>query len=146
MESYCWNTDLGFFYFKNKFNLDRLWISETCQRRMLQYTHDEYVHVNIRRIYNFLFWSIFMPKMKKAIANYVIICFQCQLSKFSKFPPYEKLQFIEISSKCLTKLNLNFVVALSMIFEKSNVIFIVINRFFKWSKIVLKLKTMFVKK
>ena len=144
-QSYRW-FDLKLFYFKIKFNFDRFCISETCQRRMLQYAHDEHVHVDIKRIYNFFFRSIFMSKIKKTITKYVIVCFQCQFSKSSKLTFYEKFQFIEMFSEFLTKLNLNFVVALSMIFEKSNVIFTIIDRFFKWIKIVSESKTMFVEK
>ena len=113
---------------------------------MLQYAHNEHAHVDIRRIYNLFFRSVFMSNMKKIITEYVIICFQCQFSKFSKLSLYEKLQFIEISTKFLTELNLNFIVALSMISEKSNVIFIVTDRFFKWVKIVSKSKTLSTKK
>ena len=51
-----------------------------------------------------------------------------------------------MSSKFLTKLNLNFIVALLMISEKNNVIFIVTDRFSTWIKIVSKSKTMFVEK
>ena len=144
-QSYRW-IDSKLFYFKIKFNFDRFCISETCQKRMLQYVHDEHVHVDIKRIYNFFFRSIFMSKMKKTITKYVIVCFQCQFSKSSKLTFYEKFQFIEMFSEFLTKLNLNFVVALSMIFEKSNVIFTIIDRFFKWIKIVSESKTMFVEK
>ena len=51
-----------------------------------------------------------------------------------------------MSTKFLTKLNLNFIVALSMISEKNNIIFIVIDRFFKWIKIVSESKTLSAKK
>ena len=54
-QSYCWNVESKFFYFKIKFNFDHFCVSKTCQRQMFQYAHDEHVHVNIRKIYNFFF-------------------------------------------------------------------------------------------
>ena len=136
------NANTGLFYLKNKFNSNRLCIFEKSQKRLLQYAHDEHAHEKIHRTYDLLTRSMFISRMKKLIIEYVTACSTCQLFKFSKRLFYEQLQSIPMPSKSLYELNLNFIIILSVTINENNVMFIVIDRFFKYVKLVSKKKIM----
>ena len=145
-QSYRMNSNTNFLYFKNRFYFKRFCISKKSQKKLLQYAHDEHAHEKIHKTYNLLYKSIFMSKMKRLMIHYVTFCFVCQLSKSSKQFSYEKFQFIEISLKFLTKLSLNFIVALSMISNNNNAIMFVIDHFIKYVKTISSKKTMSIEK
>ena len=136
------NSETKLFYLKIKFHSNRLCISKKCQKRFFQYDHDDHVHEKIHRIYDLLTRSIFIPKMRKLIVEYVINCFVCQLSKSSKQFSYDELQFIFLSLEPFFELNFDFIVGLSVIVQKNNAILSVTDRFFKYIKAVSSKKTM----
>ena len=90
--------------------------------------------------------SVFISKMKMLINDYVISCSICQLFKSSKQFSYEKLKSISLSNESLPELNFNFIVELSMISNKNNVILTITNRFSKYVKTVSKKKTFLIEK
>ena len=138
------NSDLV--YLKNKFHSKRLCISKKFHKKLLQYAHDEHVHGGIHRTYDLLSKSVYMPKMKKLINEYVTTCSICQFSKFFKLLPYDQFQSIFLFSELLSELNMNFIVGLSFIFKNSNVIFTVTNRFSKYVKLIPEREIMSTKK
>ena len=46
-QSYKMNSNNNLLYLRQKLNSNRLCISNTCQKRILQYVHDEHVHEEI---------------------------------------------------------------------------------------------------
>ena len=139
---YRWNIDKKLLYLKNKSNSDRLCVSASCHERIFKYAHDEHVHEEIKRTYNFFFRSIFIFKMKKIIIEYVISCSTCQFFKSSRLVLYDEFQSIKISTKSLKELSLNFILTLSMTSNNNNVILTITDRFSKWIKIISKNETM----
>ena len=89
---YRLNTDTGLLYLKNKSEPDRLCIPQKFQRRLLEYAHDEHAHDGVHRTYDLLSRSMYMPKMKKTVTEYVTTCVVCQLFKPSRQLSYGQLQ------------------------------------------------------
>ena len=133
-------------YVKNKSDSDRICISEKCQKTLLEYEHDQHAHDEIHRIYELLHRSVFMPKMKKLITEYVTSCFVCQLFKSSRQLFYEELQPIPLSSESLFELSFDFIVTLPVSFQGNNCMLTVTNRFSKYVKVVPKKEIMSVEK
>lgn len=143
---YKMNSKTNLFYFKNKFHSDKLCISKKNQKCFLQYAHDEHAHGEIHRTYDLLYKSMFIFKMKKMVTQYVIACSICQFSKLLKQLPYEKLQLLKMPTESLTKLFLNFIVALFMIFNDNNVIMSITDRFTKYVKTISSNEKMKIEK
>ena len=143
---YRLNTNIELFYLKNKFESNRLCISQKSQKRLLKYAHDEHAHDEMHRTYDLLLKSVYISKMKKMITKYVTTCFACQLFKSFRQLLYEQLQLIFFSEKFLFELNLNFIVALSMTLNENNAILIVIDRFSKYVKLISSKKIFSTKK
>ena len=140
------NSVTNLLYFRSKSNSDRLCISESCQKRIFQYAHDEHVHEKVHRIYELLRRSIFISRMRLLVNQYVISCSACQFFKSSRQFFYEQLNFIEFLKKLLSKLNLNFVVILSLTLKNHNAIMSIIDRFSKYIKMIFEKEIFFVKK
>ena len=121
-QSYKMNSSNDLLYLRQKLDSNKLCISNTCHRQILQYVHDEHVHEEIYQTHDLFRRSMFMLKMTIKIKKYVIACSICQLFKFFKQIFYKKLQSIEFFTKSLTKFNLNFIVILSMISTENNTI------------------------
>ena len=145
-QTYRFDSETKFFYFKNKRNSNRLCIFESCHKRILHYVHDEHAHEEVHRTYNLFIKSVFISKMKMLINDYVISCPTCQLFKSSKQFSYEKLKSISFSNESLTELNLDFIVELSMISNENNAILTITDRFSKYVKAVSEKKTFSVEK
>ena len=137
---YKLNFEIDLLYVKNKSNFDKICIFEKCQKAFLKYEHDQHVHNEIHRTYDLLHKSVFIFRIKKLMIEYVINCSICQFFKSFKQFSYEKLQSISLFSKLLFELNLNFIIALSIIFQKNNCILTMTNRFSKYIKVVSKKK------
>ena len=81
---YQMNVNIELLYIKTKFHSNRLNIFEKFQKRFLQYVHDKHAHEKIHRTYDLLIGSMFSPRMKKLIIQYVTTCSICQLFKSSR--------------------------------------------------------------
>ena len=145
-QTYRFDFETKFFYFKNKKNSNRLCILESCHKRILHYAHDEHAHEGMHRTYDLFMKSVFISKMKMLINDYVISCSTCQLFKPSRQFSYEKLKSISFSNELLTELSLDFIIELSMISNENNVILTIIDRFSKYVKIVSEKKTFSIEK
>ena len=143
---YRLNTDTELFYLKNKFESNRLCISQKSQKRLLKYAHNEHAHDDVHRTYDLLLRSVYMPKMKKTIMKYVTTCFACQLFKSSRQLSYEQLQSIFFSKEFLSELNLNFIVVLPMTLNRNNAILTMTNRFSKYVKLISGKETLSAEK
>ena len=143
---YRLNTNTNLFYLKNKFESNRLCISQKSQKRLLKYAHDEHAHGGVHRTYDLLLKSVYMPKMKKTVIEYVTTCSTCQLFKSFRQLSYEQLQLIFFSKKFLFELSLDFIVALSMTFNENNAILTMTDRFSKYVKLISDKKTLSTEK
>ena len=135
-QAYRFDPETGLLYLKNKRNPDRLCIPESCHKRVLHYAHDEHAHGGVHRTHNLLMRSVFIPKMKMLINDYVTSCPACQLSKPSKQLPYGELKPIPFPSEPLAELSLDFIVGLPMTTNGSNAILTITDRFSKYVKTV----------
>ena len=140
------NSSSDLLYLQQKLDSNRLCISNTCQKRILQYVHDEHVHEEIHWIHDLLRRSVFMFRMTIKIKKYVTACLTCQLFKFFRQRFYKKLQFIKFLAESLTKFSLNFIVILLMTLTENNTIMFVTNKFSKHIKMILEKKILFAKK
>ena len=143
---YRLNTNTNLLYLKNKFESNRLCISQKFQKRLLKYAHDEYAHDDVHRTYDLLLKSVYMSKMKKTVIEYVTTCSTCQLVKPFRQLSYEQLQSIFFSKKFLFELNLDFIVILSMTFNENNAILTMTDRFSKYVKLISSKKTLSAEK
>ena len=145
-QSYRMNSITNLLYLKSKSNFDKLCISKFNQKRILQYAHDKHVHKEVHRIYELLRRSIFISRMRLLVKKYVITCSVCQFFKSSRQFSYEQLNFIEFFKESLSKLNLNFMMTLSLILKNHNAIMSIIDCFSKYIKMISEEETFFVKK
>ena len=143
---YRLNTNTNLFYLKNKFEPNRLCISQKFQKRLSKYVHDEHAHDDVHRTYDLLLKSVYMSKMKKTIMKYVTTYSACQLFKSFRQLSYEQLQSIFFSKKFLFELSLDFIVILSMTFNENNAILTMTNRFSKYVKLISNKETLSTKK
>ena len=141
-QKYRMNVNIELLYMKNKIHSNRLCISEKFQKQFLRYAHDEHAHEGVHRTYELLIRSVFIFRIKKLITQYVKTCSICQLFKSSKQLFYEHLQSISMFSELLCELNLNFVITLFVTTNDNNVFFTIIDRFFKYIKLVFEKKIM----
>ena len=78
--------------------------------------------------------SIFIPKMRMLIHDYVTSCLACQLSKPSRQLSYGELKSIPYSDEPLAELSLDFIAGFLMSTNDNNAILTVTNRFSKYAK------------
>ena len=136
------NSNIDLLYLRQRLDSNKLCILNTCYKRILQYAHDEHVHKEIHRTHDLLRRSIFMFKMTAKIKKYVITCSICQFFKSFKQRFYKELQFIQFFAESMTKFNLDFIVILSMILAKNNIIIFVTNKFSKHIKMIFEKETL----
>ena len=131
-QSYRLDLESQLLYLISRSKSDRLCISKILQKKVLEYAHDRHVHEEVHRTYDLLRRFVFISRMKKLVHEYVLSCSFCQLSKASRQLSYEELHSIELSEKSLTKVSIDFIVALSKTTDNFNVLLTVIDRFFKF--------------
>ena len=137
-QSYRLDIDNDLLYLINRLSLDRVCISTVLKRNVMKFAHDtNHAHENIHRILNRIKASTYFSKMRKKMLVYVESCLVRQLFKFNRKSSYEQLNFIEITIEFLAKLNMNFIVELSMISTKYNFLLIVIDRFSKYVRLIV---------
>ena len=129
---YKLNIDSDLLYLVNRLNFDRVCISTVLKRDVMKFVHDNHAHEDIHRILNRIKASTYFLKMRKKMLIYVENCLVCQLFKFSRKSFYEQLNLIEITIQFLAKLNMNFIVELSMISTEHNSLLTIIDRFSKY--------------
>jgi hypothetical protein len=133
---YRLNSDTGLLYLVSQPDPNRLCIPKALEKEVLEYAHDKHAHGEVHRTYDLLRRSVFMPKMKKLVHDYVTSCPFCQLSKTSRQLPYGELHSIDLPPEPLSKVSIDFIVALSLTQEGYNALMIVTDRFFKFILLV----------
>ena len=136
-QSYKFDIDSDLLYLINRLSLDRVCISTVLKRDVMKFAHDNHAHENIHRTLNRIKVSIYDSKMRKKMLIYVESCLVCQLFKFSRKSLYEQLNLIEITIQFLAKLNMNFIVELSMISAEHNSLLTIIDRFSKYVRLIV---------
>ena len=144
-QSYKMNSVTNLLYFRSKSDSDRLCISESSWKRILQYAHNEHAYERVHRIYELFRKSIFISRMRFFVKEYVITCFACQLFKSFRQLSYDQLNSIEFFEESLSELNLNFVITLSLILKNHNAVMSIIDCFSKYIKMILEEKIFFIK-
>ena len=134
---YKLDIDSDLLYLVNRLSFDRVCISTILKRDVMKFVHDNHAHEDIHRILNRIKASTYFSKMRKKILVYVESCLVCQLFKSSRKPFYEQLNLIEITIQFLAKLNMNFIVELSMILAKHNSLLTIIDRFSKYVRLIV---------
>ena len=134
--SYRLNFDFELLYLINHSNSNRVCISASMKRRVMKYAHDNHVHDDFHKIINRLKQTTHFFKMRVKINRYIESCSTCQLSKSIKKSFYEQFHFIKIIAKSFIKFSMNFIVALLMTVYEHNALFTIIDRFFKYVRLI----------
>ena len=136
-QSYRLDIDNDLLYLINRLSFDWVCISIVLKRNVMKFAHDNHAHEDIHRILNRIKVSTYFSKMRKKMLIYVESCLVCQLFKFSRKSLYEQLNLIEITIQFLAKLNMNFIVELSMISTEHNSFLTIIDRFSKYVRLIV---------
>ena len=107
-------------------NVRRLCIFVVVKQKIYNLIHDNVVYVDIHRCYNRITNILYISRLIKKIRNYVKHCFNCQFNQIKRHRFYNEFMFITSSSQFFHIIIIDFILKL---FEKMNVIFIVIDKF-----------------
>ena len=107
-------------------NVRRLCIFVVVKQKIYNLIHDDVVHADIHRCYNRITNILYISRLIKKIRNYVKHCFNCQFNQIKRHRFYDEFMFITLSSQSFHIIIIDFILKL---FEKMNVIFIVIDKF-----------------
>jgi hypothetical protein len=142
-QSYRMNSNIDLLYLIARSKSNRFCISKNLQKKILKYAHDKHAHEEVHRTYDLLRRSVTMSKMKKLVHEYVTFCSSCQLSKLFRQLSCEELQSINLSSKSLSKMSIDFIVILLVTSENYNVLMTITNRFSKFILLISENETLF---
>ena len=109
-------------------NVRRLCIFVVVKQEIYNLIYDDVVHADIHRCYNRITNILYISRLTKKIRSYVKHCFNCQFNQIKRHRFYDELMFITSSSQFFHIIIIDFILKL---FEKMNVIFIVIDKFFR---------------
>ena len=135
-QSYRLDPDSGLLYMVNKSGPDRMCISKKKTQELLQFAHDNQAHGGIHRTYDRLRLSIYFPKMRKTIQEYIDGCPACQLLKPTRLLSYGQLQSIPSTGEPLEVLSIDFIVALPMTGAEHNCLMTVTDKFSKFVQLL----------
>lgn len=91
---------------------DRLCIPFLLRQKIFEIAHDYRAHQGIHRTYNTLRTQIFIPKLKKALTEYIVACPRCRMAKPSRQLPWGDLKPVSTPDIPLSTLAFDFITGL----------------------------------
>ena len=106
----------------------RLCIPATCEQKVFRMTHDDNQHADRHRCYQRIADALYVPRLSRKLRQYLRHCPACQLNQIKRHRSYDELMLISDSPRSFHTLTLNFVMALSDLYDA---LLTVTNKFFR---------------
>ena len=115
---------------------DCLCIPTKLTKQVLEYIYDRHAYGGIYRTFDRLRGSVYIPRMRKVIQEYIDGCPACQLSKPSRQLLYSQLRPVEAVPEPLYDLSIDFIVGLPLTPDNYNALMTVTDKFSKYVRLI----------
>ena len=128
-------------HFQGQDGKERLCLPAKFHKMILRFAHDQAGHVGKTKTYDRIRQSIYVPRMKHLVDEYVLGCPVCRVSKPGHHPPYGELQPIQSADIPFSTLSMDFVVDLPESRQKNTVLLTITDKFTKFVRLIAGKKT-----
>lgn len=115
---------------------ERLCILNALEKEIFELAHDRQHHEGYHRTYDRIASFIYLRHLSKHLRIYIDYCSKCELNQIKRHKPYESIILIDRPRISFHIVTMDFIVALWVTAEDYDVLFIVIDKFFKRNLII----------
>ena len=109
----------------------RLYLFKKFEKKIFQQTHNENTHIEFNKTYKMITNNYFFKKLTPRLHYYIHHYHKCNINQIKRHAKYDSFTFIIKSPISHYTIIINFILTLSKITKKMNIIILIICKFSK---------------